>query len=84
MRNYAIFTLFTLRFNNLIAIVVLAEIANRVNLRKQLSSTRLQGMPVNPMRIANSQDIPLTYTQTLDDTRFLLYDSYDDPLMMMS
>ena len=57
----------------------LMEIPDRVNLRNQLSSTRLQGMPTNPMRIENSQDIPLTYTQTLDDTRFLLYDSYDDP-----
>ncbi|XP_051164850.1 uncharacterized protein LOC127283797 [Leptopilina boulardi] len=57
---------------------ILAQLPDRPNLRKQISRARLRQMPSNPIRIADLEEIPEQFSQTLGGNNFLLYDSYHD------
>ena len=57
---------------------ILAEVPDRLNLRKQISRTRLRNLPPNPFRLSDLQDILTQHQQTLNGSNFLLYDSLDD------
>lgn len=57
---------------------VLAEIPDRPNLRRHMTRVRLQNLLANPIRMSDLEEIPNQYTRTLDGSKLLLYDSFDD------
>lgn len=58
--------------------VVLAELPERLNLRKGISRTRLVNMPANPRTLDELHQIPHEFQLTLAGDNFQLYDSIDD------
>lgn len=53
----------------------LAELPDRINLRKRLIGRRLQNMPANPTSIETLEDLPNQYKHTFAGENFFLYDS---------
>lgn len=57
---------------------VLAELPDRLTLRKTISRTRLKNLPSNPQTMDDLQRIPTDFRSTLSGDNFLLYDTYED------
>lgn len=50
----------------------------RPNLTKQVSRVRLANLPPNPMTMRDLEKIPDQYRLTLGNSKFRLYDSFED------
>lgn len=57
---------------------VLAQLPDRINLRRGVSRLRLKNMPSNPQTINDLEKIATTFRTTMAGEVFILYDSYED------
>lgn len=57
---------------------ILAELPDRLNLKKIVSRERLRNLPANPTNIEDLGEVPARYRQTLGKDQFLIYDSNDE------